>query len=125
MQELKQIFKKLTDSDTADTEYVVYTADSVTGDNSLVQLLNIQNNDAISQVVTLHIQKYIESAYETVLSKAYTVLAGDIVLPTNIMGHVLLGDASNPDRLVVEFNTSMGAGDSIVILGSLVSFPSY
>ena len=121
MQSLEQLYLMLDENDTEDVTEVVFTA-GVADVDTLLQLLNVYNNSVSEQSVTVSLQKYISTAYVDVFEQAYTVAAGAVALITDLMGHTLKGAASNPDRLVMEFDTALGASETITFLGSAVTF---
>lgn len=111
---------QLDSGDSTGTDYDWVAAPSATG-QLLVEMIVIQNNDTVSQVVTLKLKTY-SGSYVTILTKDYTITAGESELPVEFMNAVLEGDASNPDKISIAFDTSLTASDTIDCIASAVKF---
>jgi hypothetical protein len=90
-------------------------------ETEVTQSLVIQNNDAVLQTVTVRSRKY-SGGYATAFEKEYEIAAGESEFIAELMGRTLNGDASNPDKITVEFDTALGASDTIDCIASSVKF---
>jgi len=112
---------QFTSSDSADTDTTWITGGAAST-QTLINMLTIQNNDAVEQVVTVKLQTYVGAAYVAKFAKTYTISAGESEIIAELIGSALIGDASNPDKITVAFGTTLTSTDTIDCVGSSVKF---
>jgi len=102
------------------TEYAFVTGPGAS-EYSVTQSLVIQNNDAATQTLTVKLQTY-SGSYASILTKEYAIAAGESEFLAEFMGQVLNGDASNPDKITIEYDVALTGSDTIHCVGSAVKF---
>ena len=105
------------DSSTAtdtDTDFIV------TGSTGrvLTQNLVLQSHSATDNTVTAKVWY----AGTAIFSIDYSLNAGASLFLTELMNTVLVGDSSNPDKITLAINTTLGTGETIDCLASGVEF---
>ena len=117
---IREIQKELVLTDTAGADIDLYTG-GLAGEQDLIQMLRIRNNDAVAQVVTIKMHKY-DGGYSTTFERSYTILPGGYQLATDFILMAIIGAAANTGKLVIQFDTTMTGSDSIQIQGTAVRF---
>jgi len=81
----------------------------------------IVNNDDATQTITVKVQNY-SGAYSSILTKSYSIAAGETDFISELYDQVLIGNATYPDKVTVAFNTTLTSTDVINCLAGAVEF---
>ena len=113
---IKQYSLQLDSSTTTDTD----TDFVVSGSNGkiLTQNLVLQSHSATANTVTAKVW-YASTA---IFSIDYSLGSGVSLFLAELMNDVLVGDASNPDKITLAISTALESGETIDCLASGVEF---
>lgn len=112
-------YKNFTSADSTGTYYSLI--DGGTAQGKAVTLAQIINQDTVSNTITVALERYVSTAYETVFEKSYLVSADDKALAVEFIAP-LVAAASNPDRIRVKITESVSSGKKVTVIFSGADF---
>lgn len=116
---LFSIYKNFTSADSTGTYYSLI--DGGTSQGKAITLAQIINQDTVTHTVTITLERYVSTAYETVFEKAYTISSNDKTLAVEFIAP-LIAAASNPDRIRVKITGSVSSGKKVTVIFSGANF---
>ena len=120
---VEQSFQLTQGTHSASTNYDAFTAGGASTIDVIKSFVLINNDANASHTVTVTKQQYSGASYAAVLTQTYTLAANTSEVPWEFSDVGLNGDATNPDKIVVQFGTALGdAGDTIDVQALVVRF---
>ena len=109
-QALKQHTLQLDSGDSDGTDYEWITGGSASNVRNVIEAAVIANHDAVTQTITISIK---DTSGTAVFTIDYSIEAGDSAIIAELIGQVLEGDASIPEKVYIAFDTALGGTDTI------------
>ena len=110
---LTRSYRSFTSSDSTGTDYDIISGDST--ESKAITHGWIVNADTVTHTVTVSLQAYNGSAWVVVLSKAYTVTAGESAALPEFIGPLLYRPGGNHDKITAKITESVSASKSVYV----------
>jgi len=125
-QTVRKIQKKLSSADTAATDIDLFNEPGTPGfgttnEQDLIKMLRVLNNSASAQVIAVKFN-YDDSGYVDGYFKNYSLAAGSDELIVDLIDQTLLGHATTPDKIVIQFDTTLTGVETIEFQGTSIQF---